>query len=35
MERLGEKEMHRLEDIGHESLWAYNEVREHFNVGGL
>ena len=35
MERLGEKEMHRLEDIGHESLWVYNGVSEHFDVGGL
>lgn len=35
MEQLGEKEMHRLEDIEHESLWVYNVVSEHFNVGGL
>ncbi len=35
MGRLGEKEMRRLEDIGHESLWVYNVVGEHFNVGGL
>ena len=35
MERPGEKEMHRLEDIGHEGLRVYNVVGEHFNVGGL